>query len=108
MLQKMIEVVPKEVSLSRPIEPYMIKPVDLRLSLEQQARHLQLSGNMRVRTTSLPTQIAQMELHYKNRNGEYDCGHGSCLINATVHGSGYGLDDSFAVSALEWHGQGLC
>lgn len=102
VLQKMIEVVPKGVELSQPIEPYMVKPVDMRLSLEQAARHLQLSGNIRVRTTSLSTQeIARMEVLYKNRYGEYECGKGSCLINATIHGSGYGLDDSFAVSALK-------
>ncbi|KAK7715193.1 hypothetical protein SLS64_003891 [Diaporthe eres] len=96
VLQKMIEVVPKGVTLSQPIEPYMIKPVDLRLSLEQAARHLQLSGNIRVRTSDLPvTEIAQMEMLYKNRHGEHDCGPRSCLINATARGSGYGLDDSF-------------
>lgn len=103
MLQKMIEVVPKGVTLSQPIEPYMVKPVDMRLSLEQAARHLQLSGNIRVRTTSLPAQeIARMEVLYKNRYGEHDCGKGSCVINSTVHGSGYGLDDSFVVSTSGW------
>lgn len=108
VLQKMIEVVPKGVTLSEPIEPYMIKPVDLRLSLEQAARHLQLSGNIRVRTSDLPVEeIVQMEILYKNRQGEHDCGPRSCLINATVHGSGYGLDDSFVVSALEHHGRGF-
>lgn len=109
VLQKMIEVVPEGVKLSEPIEPYMIKPVDLRLSLEQAARHLQLSGSIRVRTSDLPVkEIAQMEILYKNRHGEYDCGSRSCLINATARGSGYGLDDSFVVSALEHHGRGVC
>lgn len=102
VLQKMIEVVPTGVTLSEPIGPYMIKPVDLRLTLEQEARHLQLSGNIRVRTTHLEaTQIAQMEIVYKNRYGDHECGPRSCLITATARGSGYGLDDSFAVSALE-------
>lgn len=101
VLQKMIEVVPTGVTLSQPIEPYMVKPVDLRLALEQAARHLQLSGSIRVKTTSLPVkEIARMEILYKNRNGEHECGKGSCVINATIQGSGYGLDDSFVVSAL--------
>ncbi|KKY38933.1 putative l-ascorbate peroxidase [Diaporthe ampelina] len=82
VLQKMIEVVPKGSTLSQPIEPYMVKPVDLRLSLEQAARHLQLSGNIRVRTTNLPAkEITQMEILYKNR--------------------GYGLDDSFAFFPID-------
>jgi hypothetical protein len=99
VLQKMIEVVPTGVALSRPIEPYMVKPVDLRLSLEQAARSLRLGGNIRVRTTNLPAEeIVQMEILYKNRNGEYDCGKGSCVINSTIHGSGYGLDDTFVAS----------
>jgi hypothetical protein len=102
VLQKMIEVVPTGVTLSQPIEPYMVKPVDLRLALEQAARHLQLSGNIRVRTTTLPAKdIVRMEILYKNRSGEHDCGKGSCVINSTIHGSGYGLDDTFVVSALE-------
>lgn len=96
VLQKMIEVVPTGVTLSQPIEPYLVKPVDLRLSLEQAARHLQFSGNIRVKTTNLPhEEIVRMEVLYKNRNGEHDCGKGSCLINSTIHGSGYGLDDTF-------------
>ncbi|KAJ0118814.1 hypothetical protein J7T55_013069 [Diaporthe amygdali] len=97
VLQKMIEVVPETVTLSEPIEPYVVKPVDLRLTLEQAARHLQLSGNIRVKTTTLPAmEIDKVEILYRNRNGEQDCGPGSCLIAATAHGSGYGLDDSFA------------
>ncbi|KAI3392066.1 hypothetical protein diail_6295 [Diaporthe ilicicola] len=96
VLQKMIEVVPTGITLSDPIEPYMVKPVDLRLTLEQGARHLQLSGNIRVKTSNLSTkEIAQMEILYRNRYGEHDCGIGSCLITATARGSGYGLDDSF-------------
>lgn len=105
VLQKMIEAVPKGVTLSQPIEPYTIKPVDLRLSLEQAARHLQLSGHIRVRTSDLPAKdIVQMEILYKNRRGEHDCGTGSCLISATIQGSGYGLDDSFVVSISERRG----
>ncbi|KAL1862854.1 hypothetical protein Daus18300_008351 [Diaporthe australafricana] len=97
VLQKMIEVVPTGVMLSEPIEPYMVKPVDLRLTLEQSARHLQLSGNIRVRTTHLSAEeIAHMEIVYKNRYGDRECGPRSCLITATILGSGYGLDDSFA------------
>lgn len=103
VLQKMIEIVPTGVTLSPPIEPYMVKPVDLRLSLEQAARHLQLSGNVRVKTTSLPREeIVRMEILYKNRNDGYDCGKGSsCVINSTIHGSGYGLDDTFVFFPID-------
>lgn len=105
VLQKMIEVVPTGVTLSPPIEPYVVKPVDLRLALEQAARHLQLSGHVRVKTTNLPREeIVRMEILYKNRNGEHDCGKGSCVINSKIQGSGYGLDDTFVVSAPEHRG----
>ncbi|KAG8167677.1 hypothetical protein KVR01_003366 [Diaporthe batatas] len=102
VLQKMIEVVPAGVTLSPPIEPYMVKPVDLRLALEQAARHLQLIGNIRVKTTNLSRkEIVWMEILYKNRNGEHDCGKGSCVINSTIHGSGYGLDDTFVFFPID-------
>lgn len=110
VLQKMIEVVPAGVTLSPPIEPYVVKPVDLRLALEQAARHLQLSGNVRVKTTNLPREeIVRMEILYKNRDGEHNCGkESSCVIDSTIQGSGYGLDDTFVVSAPRHRGLGLC
>ncbi|POS81351.1 hypothetical protein DHEL01_v200232 [Diaporthe helianthi] len=102
VLQKMIEVVPTGVTLSPPIEPYAVKPVDLRLSLEQAATHLQLSGDVRVKTTDLPREeIGRMEVFYKNRNGEHSCGKVSCVINSTIHGSGYGLDDTFVFFPID-------
>jgi hypothetical protein len=96
VLQKMIDVVPAGVVLSDPVLPYMVKPVDLQLTLARGARMLLLTGNIRVRTTHLPhSEIENLMLVYKDRNGGDKCG--SCAINTTLLGGGMGLDDTFSV-----------
>lgn len=99
VLQKMIDVVPAGVVLSDPILPYTVKPVNLKLMLEQGASNILLTGNIRVRTTHLPrSDIQDLVLTYKNRNGLESCGE-SCNVTTTLLGGGRGLDDTFSVSA---------
>lgn len=102
VLQKMIDVVPAGTVLSEPILPYMVKPVDLKLTLEQGASHVLLKGNIRVRTTTLNhTEIEDMVLVYKDRDGGDKCG--SCRIKTQGYGAGRGLDDTFTVrTSLTW------
>lgn len=100
VLQKMIEVVPAGVVLSDPILPYAVKPVNLQLTLGQGASTILLTGNIRVRTTHLPrSEIRNLELIYKDRDGENKCGE-SCTITSSLLGGGRGLDDTFSVSFL--------
>lgn len=100
VLQKMIEVVPAGVVLSDPILPYTVKPVNLQLTLGQGASTILLTGNIRVRTTHLPrSEIRNLELIYKDRDGEDKCGE-SCTITSSLLGGGRGLDDTFSVCLL--------
>jgi hypothetical protein len=97
MLQKMIEVVPSVVVLTNAIVPYDVKPSALQLTLLAGGNHLSFTGQIRVRTTVLPTsQITSVQLVYKDRNGGNACG--SCAINAGFQGDAAGFDDTFAVS----------
>jgi hypothetical protein len=97
VLQKMIDVVPAGVTLTEPIEPYMVKPVNLQLSLTNGGNSLRFTGYIRVKTTSLPADsIATVVLTYKDRSGGSDCGSGTCAITTTVQGVGQGFDDTFA------------
>lgn len=97
LLQKMIEVVPKTVTLTDPIEPYEVKPAKLQLSLNEDGSEIQFSGDIRVRTTSRPADgIASVQLVYKDRDGASSCG--SCVIETEQKGTAAGFDDTFAVS----------
>jgi hypothetical protein len=98
LLQKMIDVVPKEVVLTDPIVPYEVKPVDLQLSLEEEEESLSFVGEIRVRTTNRPDEdIEQVKLIYKDRNGGGNCS--NCTIVAEWKNMTSGFDDSFTVSA---------
>lgn len=97
VLQKMIEVVPPGVTLTDAIEPYMVKPVDLQLTLSNGGSSLLFTGYIRVKTTDLSSDdIESVTITYKNRNGGSDCGSGSCKITTTVQGISQGFDDTFA------------
>ncbi|KAL8730328.1 MAG: hypothetical protein Q9181_004697 [Wetmoreana brouardii] len=99
MLQKMIEVVPDGTSLTDPIVPYDVKPVALQLTLQGGGNEIQFSGDIRVRTTSRPaSQIATVQLVYKDRTGGSNCG--NCKISATSKGTAAGFDDSFTFYAF--------
>ncbi|CEJ81104.1 Putative Carbohydrate-binding WSC [[Torrubiella] hemipterigena] len=92
VLQKMIDVVPKGVTLTDPIQPYKVKPVDLQLTLADAGANLAFSGYIRVRTTGLAKDsIKGITISYKNRNGA-----AGSDISATVQGVTQGFDDTFA------------
>lgn len=99
MLQKMVEVVPAGTTLTDPIVPYDVKPVAPQLTLQNGGSEIQFSGEIRVRTTSRPaSQIATVQLVYKDRTGGSSCG--ACTISATTKGTAAGFDDGFTVSVL--------
>jgi hypothetical protein len=104
-LQQMIEVVPSGVTLTTdPIVPYDIKPYVLQLTLLGGATMFSFTGQVRVRTTSLPpSQIASVQLVFIDRNGGNQCGSGGCTISTSYAGSSAGFDDSFVVSYILLH-----
>jgi len=99
VLGRMIDVVPNNVVLTNPVQPYMVKPVNLQLLLNAGgATTLQWTGYIRVRTTELPlADIQSLTITYKDRNGGSNCGSSTCSRTLTVSGIGRGFDDSFAV-----------
>ena len=102
VLQKMIDVVPGGVTLTDPIEPYMVKPVDLQLTLASGGTSLSFTGYIRVKTTDLEEgAIEDVVITYKDRDGGSDCGSGSCSIRSTVRGVGQGFDDTFSFYPIE-------
>ncbi|MCJ1393673.1 hypothetical protein MMC18_006549 [Xylographa bjoerkii] len=94
MLQKLIEVVPAGTVLTDPIIVYDIKPDVLQLTLLDGGSNMIFSGEIRVRTTVRPaSQIASVQLIYKDRTGGNACG--SCIISSSGVGTATGFDDSF-------------
>ncbi|RDL39745.1 uncharacterized protein BP5553_04085 [Venustampulla echinocandica] len=95
ILQRMIETVPPTVPLSDIIQPYEVKPAGLQLTLLSGGTQIQFSGDIRVRTTvRSASQIATVQLTYKDRTGGSACG--SCSITTSVSGTANGFDDSFS------------
>ena len=102
MLQKMVEVVPSGTVLTDPIVPYEIKPNAMQLTLLDGGHEIQFAGEIRVRTTvRTASQIAKVQLVYKDRTGGNNCG--SCTISAAEKGTALGFDDSFTVSKSRSH-----
>jgi hypothetical protein len=99
VLQKMIDVVPAGVTLSDPIVPYAVKPVDMQLTLNSGGTTFLLTGHIRVRTTELPaSSIENVVLTWKDRNGGNSCGSSAtCSTTATLQGVSSGFDDTFGV-----------
>ncbi|KAI1169114.1 hypothetical protein F5B18DRAFT_9053 [Nemania serpens] len=96
VLRKMIEVVPDEVVLTDPIQPYAVKPVDMQLTLNPGASTMQLSGLIRVRTTEFGDDSAEsVLLTYKDRTGGDNCGNLGCTYTADLLGATQGFDDTF-------------
>ncbi|KAI0840268.1 heme peroxidase [Hypoxylon sp. FL0890] len=96
VLQKMIETVPDGVTLSDPIQPYFVKPVNMQLALNSGATTMQLTGLIRVRTTDLGgDSVSSLTLKYKDRSGGDNCGSASCQYTATLLGATQGFDDQF-------------
>lgn len=101
VLQKMIEVVPPGVTLTDPIQPYNVKPVNLQLTLANGGQDLQFSGFIRVKTTGLAKDsIKDVTITYKNRKGASECG-SSCVITTSLQGVTQGFDDTFAWYPIE-------
>jgi len=96
VLQKMIDVVPGGVVLTEPIAPYMVKPVDMKLTLATGNRLL-LTGSIRVRTTNMPaSSIKNVVLTWKDRSGGNSCGSSTtCSTTNTLQGIATGFDDTF-------------
>lgn len=98
VLGRMVDVVPDGVKLTDPVQPYNVKPVNLQLLLNDDAKTLQWTGFIRVRTTELLLdEIEGITITYKDRYGGSSCG-GACSFTITHRGIGSGFDDSFAVS----------
>ncbi|KAK1594865.1 WSC domain-containing protein [Colletotrichum navitas] len=96
VLEKMVNVVPSSVTLTDPIKPYTVKPVDLQLSLASPST-IQLQGAIRIRTTEIPLDtIASLTINYKTRDGSSTCGSSSCAFTLSVLGISRGLEDNFA------------
>jgi hypothetical protein len=92
----MIEVVPRSVNLTDPIQPYEAKPVGLQLSVLDGGQYLMFSGEVRVKTSRQKSSpIGRVELRIKDRNGGTDCG--QCIIQTHFAGTASGFDDSFNV-----------
>ncbi|ORY14042.1 hypothetical protein BCR34DRAFT_647305 [Clohesyomyces aquaticus] len=92
MFQKMVEVVPKGITLTDPITPYDIKPYDLQLTLLDGGSQLSFTGDIRIRTTQRSaSQIALVQLVYKDRTGATT----STPIATTHKGDASGFDDTF-------------
>ncbi|KAL2157628.1 hypothetical protein VTH06DRAFT_6007 [Thermothelomyces fergusii] len=103
VLQKMIDVVPAGVTLTDPIAPYAVKPVDMQLTLNPGGATFLLTGHIRVRTTELPaSEIKNVVLTWKDRNGGNDCGSaGTCSTTSTLRGVANGFDDTFGFFPIE-------
>ncbi|KXX74595.1 putative fungistatic metabolite [Madurella mycetomatis] len=103
VLQKMIDVVPAGVTLTDPIAPYAVKPVDIQLTLNTGGTTFLLTGSIRVRTTELPaSSISNVVLTWKDRNGGNSCGSSaSCSVTATLQGVSTGFDDTFGFFPIE-------
>lgn len=98
ILQRMVEVVPPQVTFTPFIVPYEVKPTALQLTLLPGGTSISFTGLIRVRTTVRPaSNIASVQLTYKDRNGGNACG--ACTISTSVAGTATGFDDSFAVGS---------
>ena len=89
-LQKMIELVPTNVTLSDVIAPYDVKPAGLQLTLLSGGAQIKFSGDIRVRTTV--SQISNVQVVYMDRTGA-----AGGTIATSVSGTANGFDDSFSV-----------
>ncbi|KAM7204344.1 putative fungistatic metabolite [Rhypophila sp. PSN 637] len=102
VLQKMIDTVPSAVTLSDPIAPYTIKPVDMQLTLNPGGTSMFLSGYIRLRTTNIPiATVRDLTFTWKDRAGGNNCGSGSCSRTFTHQGGSTGFDDTFVFYPIE-------
>ena len=90
VFQKMIEIVPRGVSLTDVIIPYDVKPYNVQLTLLDGGTSLEFTGEVRVKTNS--RSVTQVQLLYKDRTGAI----ASTAIDTTLKGTSSGFDDSFS------------
>lgn len=90
VFQKMIETVPKGVTLTDVINPYDVKPYDTQLTLLDGGATLAFTGEIRVRTST--RSVSKVQLIFKDRTGAAS----STPIDTTLKGSSSGFDDSFS------------
>jgi len=96
VFQKMIEVIPNGVTLTDPITPYFVKPVQLQLGLNNGGDTLQFTGFIRIRTTDTTADpVTGVSITYKDRNGGSSCGFLGCVFKLNKQGITNGFDDTF-------------
>lgn len=103
VFQKMIEVVPPGVTLTDPITPYFVKPVNPQLTLNSGGNSFQLTGFIRIRTTGLSADpVTGVSITYQDRNGGNNCDPLSCTFTLNKQGITNGFDDTFDVSSNDF------
>ena len=90
VFQKMIETVPRGITLTDVVTPYDVKPYDVQLTLLDGGASLGFTGEIRVRTNS--RSVNKVQLVFKDRTGATS----STPIDTTLMGSSTGFDDSFS------------
>ncbi|KAH6633523.1 heme peroxidase [Boeremia exigua] len=90
VFQKMIEIVPRGVTLTDVVTPYDVKPYDVQLTLLDGGVSLGLTGDIRIRTNS--RSVSKVQLVYKDRTGAAS----STSIDTTLKGTASGFDDTFS------------
>lgn len=97
VFQKMIDTVPKGVTLTDPITAYDIKPYDLQLTVLEGGATLGFTGEIRVKT--VPGLVSKVRLIFKDRSGTAS----SVPIETTQKGTSSGFDDSFTFYSFSTH-----
>ncbi|KZM24763.1 uncharacterized protein EKO05_0003450 [Ascochyta rabiei] len=90
IFQKMIDTVPKDVSLTEAITPYDVKPYDVQLTLLDGGTSLGFTGEVRVKTNS--RSVTRVQLIYKDRTGAAS----SIPVDTSLKGTSSGFDDDFS------------
>ena len=90
VFQKMIDTVPRSVSLTDAITPYDVKPYDVQLTLLDGGVSLGFTGEIRIKTNSRT--VSKVQLVYKDRTGAAS----STPIDTTLKGTSSGFDDEFS------------
>lgn len=90
VFQKMIEIVPRGVTLTEVVTPYDVKPYDIQLTLLDGGVSLGFTGEIRVRTNSRSG--TKVQLVYKDRTGVS----ASTPIDTSSKGTASGFDDNFS------------
>jgi hypothetical protein len=97
ILQRMIDTVPSTVTLTEPIDPLPVKPVDIQLTLNGNGT-MTFAGAIRVLLTGRKHTDLIVTLHYADHDGKTSPGH---VVSTTVptwqEGIGLGFGYAFRV-----------